>query len=70
MRAQEEDDVGDFRRRAQPPQRNRLDDLFRARRQDRRVDLAGRDGVDADAVRAEIGAISRVSEPSAAFDVA
>ena len=63
-RAQEEDDVGDFRGRAEPAQRYRLDDLFRARRQDRRVDLAGGDGGPKSA------AISRVSEPRAAFEVA
>jgi hypothetical protein len=31
-----------------------LDDLFGARRQDRRVDLARRDGVDANAARSEV----------------
>ncbi len=53
-RAQEKDDVGDFRRGAQPAQRDRLDDLVGAGRQDRRIDLAGRDCIDADAVRPEI----------------
>ena len=49
------DHVGNFVRRAEAAHRNLLlDDLLRAGRQDRGVDLAGRDRVDPDAARPEI----------------
>ena len=47
-----------------------LHDLLGARRQDGGVDLARRDGVDADAERPKSAAISRVSAASAALLVA
>src|SRR5450755_3477996 len=56
LRAQHIDDLGDFVRRAEAMHRDLLlDDLLGAGRQDRGVDLAGRDRVDADAEPAEIG---------------
>ena len=55
IRAQHVDDLGNLVRRAEPVHRNILDDLFRTRRQHRGVDLAGRDRIDADAERAEVG---------------
>src|SRR5579872_1897501 len=54
IRAQIIDRLGDFFRQPETAQRNRLDDLVRAGREDGGVDLAGRDRVDADAERAEV----------------
>ena len=59
--AQHVDDLGHLVGRAEPLQRNLLDDLLGAGRQDRGVDLARRDGVDADAEPAEVGSPSRAS---------
>jgi hypothetical protein len=65
LHAQHVDDLCRLVRRSEPVQVNVRDDFLGAGRQDRGVDLAGSDGVDADAT----AAISRVSEASAAFEV-
>ncbi len=54
LRAQHVDDLRHLVGRAEAVHRDQLDDLFRAGRKHRRVDLARRDGVDAHAERAEI----------------
>ena len=53
--AEKIDRFGDFFRRAEAAERDLGDDFVGAGGEDRGVDLAGRNGVDADAVRAEIG---------------
>jgi len=54
IRAQIIDRLGDFLRQAETAQRNRLHDLVGTGREDRGVDLAGRDRIDAHAERAEV----------------
>ena len=54
VRAQHVDNLGNFVGRAEPVHRNMFDDLLSSRGQHRRVDFAGRDGVNAYADRAEI----------------
>src|SRR5215469_17777761 len=48
------DRLGNLFRLAETAQRNRLDDLFRSRREDRGVDLARRNRIDANAERTKI----------------
>ena len=70
-RAQELDQVGRLLGRAEPVHRDvAFDNLRRARRQDRRVDLAGRDRVDPHAERRQVVRHFARQAPSAAFDVA
>ena len=54
VRAQHVNDLGDLVGRAEPLHRNLLDDLLGSGREDGGVDLAWRDGVDADAEPAEV----------------
>src|SRR6266536_449259 len=54
LRAQHVNDLRDLIRRAEPMQGNLRDDLLGPGGQDRGVDLAGRDGIDADPLRAEV----------------
>src|ERR1700749_4465062 len=54
LRAQIIDRLGDFLGKAEAAERQAFDELVGPRRQDRGVDLAGRDGVDANAERSEV----------------
>src|SRR5580693_536373 len=55
IRAQIIDRFRDFLRHAETAQRERLDQLFGARREDRGIDLARRDRIDAHTQRTKIG---------------
>ena len=68
--AQEIDDFGHLLREPEPAHGNVRNESLGAGRQNIGVDLARRDGVDRIPRGTKSAAISRVSEASAAFDVA
>src|SRR5665648_904516 len=64
VRAQEIDDLGHFLRLSEPAHGNVGEQRFGAGRENSRVDLAGRDGIDPDAARREVLSLIHISEPT------